>query len=133
MDYQQFDQEIFKRGFRTIENHKFRKKKNDSKNKQFFWTAYSRLLKYALRHPLHFFSALLFTLMSQMGGIILPYLSGLVMNSIAHKNFDELLENCLLYLASLLISSISMFFRTLLLVTISDLVSNMLKNDAFEK
>lgn len=134
MNYQQFaDQEVFKKGFRTIENHKSRKKKKGPQNKNMIYRSYARLLKYGFRRPLHFFGSLFFTLLSQIGGILLPFLSGEVMNAIAKKDVDELDEYCLWYLGGLLISSLSIFYSTSLIITISDLVSNMLKNDAFEK
>jgi ABC-type multidrug transport system fused ATPase/permease subunit len=134
MNYQQFaDQEVFKKGFRTIENHKSRKKKKGPQNKSMIIGSYARLLKYGFRRPLHFLGSLFFALTSQLGGILLPFLSGKVMNAIAKKDFDELQEYCLWYLGGLLVSSLSIFFRTSLIITISDLVSNMLKNDAFEK
>jgi ABC-type multidrug transport system fused ATPase/permease subunit len=135
MNYIQFhdrqQQDVFKKGFRTIESGK--KKRKKEKNALFSRNSYWRLIKYAARHPIHLFGAITFALLSQSGGIILPFLSGKVLNAISKKNIDELETYCWWYLAGLLICSFSIFFRTSLLVSISDLVLNILKNEAFNK
>ena len=133
MKYQSFTDEVLIKKFRTIEGASYKRSKDAKKNSTVIFSSYKRLVGYPLRHPIHFFAAMFFSLMSQIGEVVLPFISGRVMDAIHQKDYDDFQDNSFLYLAGVLISSISIFFRTTLIVTISDLVSNLLKNEAFEK
>ena len=97
------------------------------------YSSYWRLISYAYKNAPVFSLAIIFSLLSQSGNIMLPYLSGKVMDCIVKGEESEMENYCLLFLAALILSSLAVFMRYTFVVMISDSVSNMLKNEAFQK
>jgi len=124
------DMPSFKKSFRTLTSKSDSKPKKTSKMN---YSAYWRLLSYACKNPIVFSLAITFALLSQSGNIILPYLSGKVMDCIVNWEESQMEYYCIMFLIALIFSSLSIFMRYTFVVMISDSVSNMLKNEAFQK
>ena len=120
----------FKKSFRVITSKNELPKKNAPRMN---YSAYWRLISYACKNPPVFSLAIGFALLSQSGNIILPYLSGKVMDCIVNGEEDQMMTYCIIFLIALILSSLAVFMRYTFVVMISDYVSNMLKNEAFHK
>lgn len=126
-----FEDEIpLQKTHRTIIPHS----SHSTKNRKMRYSSYFRLISYTKKEWLLFSSGLIFIVLSQVGGIFLPYISGKILDVIINTGDSGALnEYCLIFIGVFLVSSVAFFFRYVCMSFLADRVILALRNECFEK
>lgn len=127
----QFEDETpIKKSNRTIIPHS----SQSAKNRKMRYSSYFRLIGYTKKEWLLFSAGLIFIVLSQIGGIFLPYISGKILDVIINTGDSGALnEYCLIFIGVFLLSSVALFFRYVCMSFLADRVILALRNECFEK
>lgn len=122
-----------KNPFRTI----FIAKQKDPKSKSIKKASYSsicRLLSYTFREHCLISLGIVLLILSQLGTVYLPYISGQIVDSILNNNdMAKMNDFCIKFLITFLISSSALFFRNICFTMIAEKVTIALKNETFAR
>ena len=127
------ENELINKKFRTIASVFGPSKKSDRKGKKINYNAYYRLVKYTKKEYPLLISGFAFLILSQVGGIILPYISGKILDVIiTTRDAGSLNTYCGIFIGIFLLSSFAIFGRFISFSLLSERVSIALKNECFE-
>lgn len=118
--------------FRTIISTPTQSKKKP--NNKMNYSSYFRLLSYTKPHCLLLISGLIFSFLSQLRGIFLPYISGMILDVIiTTRDLNSLNQYCIIFIGIFSLGSFAIFARLICTQLLSERVSIDLKNECFEK
>lgn len=132
IDIEPSEDDPINKKFRTIGS-LFAKKPN-KKDKKMSYSAYYRLVQYTKKEYMLLINGFTFLILSQVGGIMLPYISGKILDVIiTTRDGTALNMYCGYFIGIFLLSSFAIFGRFISFNLLSERVSITLKNECFEK